>query len=82
MVGLYTGNDNRGQQVEQVKVWLAVVHNLPMVFPSGQPEAPSTVVVKGNRTSWCCFSTLTQVWRSRGPYQDAGLPNNGHSVWL
>ena len=36
-VGLYTGKDNRGQQVEEMKVWLVVVDNLPMVFPSGPP---------------------------------------------
>ena len=34
-VGLYTGKNNRGDQVTQRKVWLVVVDDLPMVFPSG-----------------------------------------------
>lgn len=34
-VGLYTGKDNQGQQVEEMRVWLVVVDNLPMVFPYG-----------------------------------------------
>ena len=34
-VGLYTGKDNQGQPVEEMQVWLVVVDNLPMVFPSG-----------------------------------------------
>ncbi len=48
-VGLYTGKDNRGQQVEEVKVkvWLVVVDNLPMVFPSG--PAGSSVDRSGQR---------------------------------
>ncbi len=38
-VGLYTGPDNRGNLVESRKVWLVVVDNLPMTFPSG-PYVP------------------------------------------
>ena len=34
-VGLYTGKNSRGDQVTQRKVWLVVVDDLPMVFPSG-----------------------------------------------
>ena len=34
-VGLYTGKDNRGNQVEERKVWLVVVDDLPVTFPSG-----------------------------------------------
>ena len=34
-VGLYTGKDSRGDQVTQRKVWLVVVDDLPMTFPSG-----------------------------------------------
>ena len=46
-VGLYTGKDNRGQQLEEVKVWLVVVDNLPMVFPYG--PAGSSVDRSGQR---------------------------------
>ena len=38
-VGLYTGADNRGNPVENRKVWLVVVDNLPITFPSG-PYVP------------------------------------------
>ena len=34
-VGLYTGKDNQGNHVEERRVWVVVVDNLPMVFPSG-----------------------------------------------
>lgn len=34
-VGLYTGKDSRGDQVTQRKVWLVVVDDLPVTFPSG-----------------------------------------------
>ena len=46
-VGLYTGKDNQGQQVERMQVWLVVVDNLPMVFPSG--PAGSSVDRSGQR---------------------------------
>ena len=46
-VGLYTGKDNQGQQVEGMQVWLVVVDNLPMVFPSG--PAGNTVDRSGQR---------------------------------
>ena len=38
-VGLYTGPDNRGNPVENRKVWLVVVDNIPITFPSG-PYVP------------------------------------------
>ena len=38
-VGLYTGADNRGNPVVNRKVWLVVVDNLPITFPSG-PYVP------------------------------------------
>ena len=34
-VGLYPGTDNAGNPVEQRKVWLVVVDDLPVTFPSG-----------------------------------------------
>ena len=46
-VGLYTRKDNQGQQVERMQVWLVVVDNLPMVFPSG--PAGSSVDRSGQR---------------------------------
>ena len=39
-VGLYTGQDNRGNSVEERKVWLVVVDDLPMTAPSGQYTSP------------------------------------------
>ena len=38
-VGLYTGSDNRGNPVVNRKVWLVVVDNVPITFPSG-PYVP------------------------------------------
>ncbi len=38
-VGLYTGADNRGNPVVNRKVWLVVVDNIPITFPSG-PYVP------------------------------------------
>ncbi len=38
-VGLYTGTDNGGNQVEERRVWLVVVDDLPITFPSGPPRS-------------------------------------------
>ena len=46
-VGLYTGKDSRGDQVTQRKVWLVVVDDLLIVFPSG--PAGSSVDLSGQR---------------------------------
>ena len=37
---MYTGQDNRGNSVEERKVWLVVVDDLPMTAPSGQYTSP------------------------------------------
>ena len=39
-MGLYTGPDNGGNQVEERRVWLVVVDNLPMMVPSGPAGNP------------------------------------------
>ena len=45
-VGLYTGPDNRGNLVEGRRVWLVVVDNLPLTFPSGPYKSPENRVDK------------------------------------
>jgi len=39
-VGLYTGPDNRGTPVKERRVWLVVVDNLSITFPSGPYTSP------------------------------------------
>ena len=39
-VGLYTGPGNRGNPVENRKVWLVVIDNIPISYPSGPYTSP------------------------------------------
>ena len=48
-VGLYTGADNRGNPVESLKVWLVVVDNLPITFPSGPYVPPEDRVDRSHQ---------------------------------
>ena len=48
-VGLYTGLDNRGNPVEGRRVWLVVVDNLPLTFPSGPYKSPENRVGGSNQ---------------------------------
>ena len=48
-VGLYTGPDNRGNQVEKRRVWLVVVDNLPITFPSGPYTSPKNRVERSSQ---------------------------------
>ena len=43
-VGLYTGQDKRGNSVEERKVWLVVVDDLPMTVPSSPYTSPENRV--------------------------------------
>ena len=48
-VGLYTGPDNGGNPVVGRKVWLVVVDNLPIVFPSGPYMSPENRVDRSDQ---------------------------------
>ena len=48
-MGLYTGPDNRGNQVEKRRVWLVVVDNLPITFPSGPYTSPENRVDRSSQ---------------------------------
>ena len=48
-VGLYTGPDNRGNPMEGRRVWLEVVYNLPLTFPSGPYKSPENRVDGSNQ---------------------------------
>ena len=39
-VGLYTGVDSRGNEVTGRRVWVVVIEDLPMTFPSGPAVSP------------------------------------------
>ena len=43
-VGLYTGIDNGEDQVKERRVWLVVVDDLPITFPSGPYTSPENRV--------------------------------------
>ena len=48
-VGLYTGQDNSGNNVEGRKVWLVVVDGLPMTVPSVPYTSPENRLGRGGQ---------------------------------
>ena len=83
-VGLYTGQDNRGNSVEERKVWLVVVDDLPMTVPSGQYTSPENRLDRSGQRQQnqlvVFYDADTGEENRGGCHRAPGLTSRGHRV--